>query len=309
MAKKSKRHIFPEIPEALPVEVVDNHTHIAVKGDPNSADGSGEDGRPLSGGEQVRRMELAGVRHAISSGCEVGTLRPTLELAAAFPGQISAALAIHPNDAALHAGVVESSPDGIDHQPSEEQRRYSLEDAVGLVAELAADEHCVAIGETGLDYFRTAQAGEEAQKRAFRMHIALAKEMGLPMQIHDREAHRDVIDILLADGAPEKTVFHCYSGDAEMADVLAENGWYASFAGNVTYPANEDFRAAFLRLPPELILAETDAPYLTAQPWRGHPNAPYAVAYTVRFMADLRGADLAEWCQQISDNSRAVYGV
>lgn len=313
--KKSKRHIFPDIPEPLPYPVVDNHTHITVTGDPNredgtGEDGTGEDGRPLSGTEQVRRMEAAGVRHAISSGCEIGTLRGTVELARAFPLYISAALAIHPNDAALHAGVTEPGPDGIVHGQNADHVAYSLEEAVAAVAELARTEECVvSIGETGLDYYRTAKAGKAAQQESFRMHIALAKELDLPMQIHDREAHADVIDILRRDGAPARTVFHCYSGDVEMARILAEQGWYASFAGNVTYPANTVFRAALQELPAHLVLVETDAPYLTPLPWRGHPNAPYAVAYTVRATAEYRGLALDAWCRQLDANTREVYGI
>src|SRR5690606_27867542 len=126
--------------------------------------------------------------------------------------------------------------------------------------------------------------GREAQRQAFRAHVALAKELGLPLQIHDRDAHEDVVAVLLADGAPERTVFHCFSGDAGLAEVCAEHGWFASFAGPVTFKANDALRAALRTLPLELVLVETDAPYLTAHPHRGRPNAPYLLPLTVRFM-------------------------
>jgi TatD DNase family protein len=147
-----------------------------------------------------------------------------------------------------------------------------------------------------------------AQRDAFRAHIALAKELGLPMQIHDRDAHADVIDILRRDGAPERTVFHCFSGDAAMAEIAAANGWYLSFAGPVTYRANESLRAALRATPVEQILVETDAPFLTPHPYRGQPNAPYVVAHTVRAMADILGLPLETLCAQVSATSDAVYG-
>ena len=180
---------------------------------------------------------------------------------------------------------------------------------MALVEELARSEAVVAIGESGLDYFRTADAGKAAQEESFKMHVELAKALDLPLQIHDREAHADCLRILTECGAPDRTVFHCFSGDREMAEVCADNGWYASFAGPLTYPANDSLREAFLAVPDRLVLVETDAPYLTPAPWRGHPNAPYAAAYTARFMAELRGRDEASWCEQLEANTREVYGI
>ena len=223
--------------------------------------------------------------------------------------RLSAAIAIHPNDAPLHCGVTETGPDGLAHGLDPWHRDYSLADAVALVEELARSEAVVAIGESGLDYFRTADAGKAAQEESFKMHVELAKALGLPLQIHDREAHADCLRILTECGAPDRTVFHCFSGDREMAEVCADNGWYASFAGPLTYPANDSLREAFLAVPDRLVLVETDAPYLTPAPWRGHPNAPYAAAYTARFMAELRGRDEASWCERLEANTREVYGI
>ncbi|MBE6483991.1 MAG: TatD family deoxyribonuclease [Actinomycetaceae bacterium] len=265
--------------------------------------------RHLNVPEHLDRMERAGVRHAITCGCEVPELEPTVAVASMHPHQLSAAIAIHPNEAALHCGITEESPDGLTHGLDPWHREYSLADAVGLVEELARRPGVVAIGETGLDYYRTGEAGKAAQAESFRLHIELAKQLDLPLQIHDREAHADTIRILEECGAPERTVFHCFSGDVEMARICAAHGWYGSFGGSMTYPVNESLREAFLAFPPELLLAETDAPYLTPVPWRGHPNAAYAVAYTVRVQAELRGSPLQRWCEQIDTNTRTVYGV
>ena len=166
----------------------------------------------------------------------------------------------------------------------------------------------VAIGETGMDLFRTAAGGLEAQRRSFRAHIALAKELDLPLQIHNREAHAEVLDVLQRDGAPARTVFHCFSGDAGFAGILNENGWYASFAGPVTFKSNQELRDAARALRPELVLVETDAPYLTPAPFRGRPNAPYVMTHTVRTVAQEMGMELTQACQVILANTRHVYG-
>ncbi|MGV9195752.1 TatD family hydrolase [Arcanobacterium canis] len=315
-SKKRRRSLLPDVPPALAHAIVDNHTHIEISGPGRSFDPAdqriSEDPEgwryPPTLGNQLSVMESVGVRAAITSGCEVPALAPTYELAQSVPN-IFAALAIHPNEAAMHAGVREVAPDGLTPDPQPHHERYSLEDAIAQVAQLATADEVVAIGETGLDYFRTGDAGKEAQKHSFREHIALAKELGKPMQIHDRDAHADVVEILLADGAPERTVFHCFSGDAELAQILAENGWYASFAGTVTYPANDFLREALAVLPAELILVETDAPYLTPVPFRGHPNTIWGSVYTARALAQYRSVGEEEWCAQLDANTSCVYGI
>lgn len=314
MAKKN-RHTYPDIPEQLSHPVVDNHTHLPVGtdhgalGDTRDYSHRPENEVPPTIDEHCARMEAAGIRAAITCGCEVPDLAESVELAARYPGRIYTAIAIHPNEAPLHCGITEKGPDGLEHGLDAWHREYSLEEAVGLVADLAREVGVVAIGETGLDYFRTADAGKEAQKEAFRMHIALAKELDLPLQIHDREAHEDCVKVLLAEGAPERTIFHCFSGDEHLARICVENGWYGSFGGTLTYKANVDLRKAFCTFPDELVLLETDAPYLTPMPWRGHPNAPYAAAYTARFGAELRGLTEEQWCERLDFNTHAVYGI
>ncbi|WP_216387146.1 TatD family hydrolase [Arcanobacterium phocae] len=315
-AKKERRRLVLDIPDRLPVPIVDNHTHIfpdpavGLDGDApvQNTDDAGNLRMPVLLATLRDGMAKAGVRAAISSGCEVPMLEFTHDLARDVP-EIWAALAIHPNDAALHAGVREVAPDGLEPHVDPWHDELSLDDAVAKVAQLSVDPCVVAIGETGLDYFRTGDTGKQAQQDAFRAHIALAKELGKPLQIHDRDAHGDVIDILLTDGAPERTVFHCFSGDREMTQLCAEHGWYASFAGPLTYGPNVELQEAFDVMPDNLILVETDAPYLTPVPFRGHPNVAWGVGYTVRFMAERRGMRLEDWCSIIDNNTRNVYGI
>lgn len=307
MARKRDRG-FPTDPEPLPIGVVDNHTHLDHIGAvlPDSLPAP-------TPAEHLVRAAAAGVDRVVQVGCDLESARWTASLftdpeAEAFVERILGAVAIHPNEATLHAGIDEIGPDGLTPVP-EPHHAIPLDDAIAEIADLArAHERIRAIGETGMDLFRTGPKGEEAQRESFRAHIALAKELGLALQIHDRDAHAQVIEVLLADGAPERTVFHCFSGDAEMARVCAEQGWYLSFAGPVTFTANNGLREALAVAPRGLVLLETDAPYLTPHPFRGQPNAPFAAAHTARFMAGFLGLDLEELCSEISATSEAVYG-
>lgn len=336
MAKRTRERGFPADPEPLPVPVVDNHTHLdhiaavlpaaAPDGEPvGQAAGSSGPAWPPSVADHLARAARAGVDRVVQVGCDLPSARWTVELVGATvapttggtsqrsrPQQerarVVGALAIHPNEATLHAGVLEVGPDGLTAEPAE-HHAVRLDDAIAEIADLAkGNDRIRAIGETGMDLFRTGPRGTQAQRRSFRAHIALAKELGLALQIHDRDAHAEVIEVLLADGAPDRTVFHCYSGDAEMARVCAENGWYLSFAGPVTFKANHHLREALAVAPRELILLETDAPYLTPHPFRGQPNAPFAAAHTARAMASHLEEDLATLCTDITTNSERVYG-
>ncbi|MEV0894237.1 TatD family hydrolase [Promicromonospora sp. NPDC050262] len=309
MAKRTRERGFPAAPEPLPVPVVDNHTHLdhiaAVL--PGTAPAGERGAWPPSAADHLDQAAAAGVDRVVQVGCDLPSARWTDTLVRQ-DARVLGAVAIHPNEATLHAGIDEVGPDGLTPEP-EERHAVGLDDAVAEIADLAkGNDRIRAIGETGMDLFRTGPRGEQAQRDAFRAHIALAKELGLALQIHDRDAHAQVIEVLLADGAPERTVFHCYSGDAEMARVCAEHGWYLSFAGPVTFKANDHLRAALAVAPRELILLETDAPYLTPHPYRGQPNAPFAAAHTVRDMAAHLGEDLAVLCADISASSERVYG-
>ncbi|AOZ72979.1 deoxyribonuclease [Boudabousia tangfeifanii] len=299
---KRKPRPWPELSETLAAPVVDNHTHLPLhEGEIPKADGV-----KLALETQLERAAQVGIERIITCACEVMDFAPMLAMVRKYP-QLKVALAIHPNEAALHAGFADPSPDGMTPD-LKEHHSMSLESAIHAVCDAAADENVVAIGESGLDYYRTAESGREAQKQSFRAHIELAKALDLPLQIHDRDAHADTIAILKEVGAPEKTVFHCYSGDREMAEVLKENGWYASFAGPITYPANGELRAALGVLPRELVLVETDAPYLTPAPWRGCPNASYVMAHTVRYIAELWSITEESAANQLTNNTNEVYG-
>ncbi|WP_084253061.1 TatD family hydrolase [Devriesea agamarum] len=289
--RRSRDRSWPDLPDGLPSPVVDNHCHL------DFSDGE----HALDVEEQIHRAAEVGVERIITIGCELDSARWTAELLAREP-RLSGGVAIHPNDAVLHVR-------GTDRHGRE---AVSLDEAIAEIAGLLRGPGMVVVGETGLDWFRTSrrdEAARAAQFESFRAHIALAKELDLPMQIHDRDAHRDVLDVLASDGAPELTVFHCFSGDAEMARECVEHGYYLSFAGTVTFSNASDLREALALTPLDRVLVETDAPFLTPVPYRGRPNASYLVPLTMRMIADVKGVDLETACRVVRANTRAVYGV
>ena len=327
MARRSRPRGWPEPPEPLLVPVVDNHTHletvVAFLGDVADDDGGGAAGEARSGAEvdaaarppypprtvtdHLALASAVGVPRMVQVGCDVEAARWT-DVAVREHEELLGAVAIHPNEAVLHAGVREVAPDGLEPQP-QPRHDLPLDEAIAQVAAIArANPRIRAIGETGLDFFRAGERGRAVQREAFRAHIALAKELGLALQIHDRDAHADVIEVLERDGAPEPTVFHCFSGDAAMASLCAERGWYLSFAGPVTYPANAELRSALRATPIDLLLIETDAPYLTPHPLRGRPNAPYLMPHTVRAIAREREIAVEDLCGAVVRTCAAVYG-
>ncbi len=324
---KQRERGWPPDPEPLPVPVVDNHTHLD-----SIAHVLPDDTRAPSIADHLTRAAAVGVDRLVQVGCDLPAARWTDALlrepasaehgVAARPaavtgdnpmlgpgvGKVLGAVAIHPNEAVLHGGVREVGPDGLEPDPRP-HHDVPLDDAVAEIAAIArANDRVRAIGETGMDLFRTGARGEAVQREAFRAHVALAKELGLALQIHDRDAHAQVLDVLARDGAPERTVFHCYSGDAAMARFCAEQGWYLSFAGPVTFRANDELRAALRAVPLGQVLVETDAPYLTPHPYRGRPNAPYVLPATVRTVAEVVDRPLADVCERLAATSVAVYG-
>ena len=262
---------WPDAPAPLAAPVVDNHTHLPT----HVGEIPRREGVALSLEEQLDRAREVGVTRMISSACELPDFDPMIELARAHEG-VRVAIAIHPNDAALHAGCADPSPDGL--VPVVRDYHVPLDEALAAVEARLDDPMVVAVGESGLDYFRTADPGREAQKESFRAHIDMAQRAGLPLQIHDRDAHEDTLAILDERASEDqRIVFHC-------------------------------LRAALAVLPRELVLVETDAPYLTPVPWRGCPNASYVMAHTVRFIADQWGVSEAVACDQLRANTEAVYG-
>ncbi|HEX6365774.1 MAG TPA: TatD family hydrolase [Agromyces sp.] len=276
---------YPALPQPLAVGVYDNHTHL----EPPPASSENEWWPSLDLHEHLERAASVGVLGAVQVGTDVATSRWTAEAAEREP-RLLAAVALHPNEA-----------------PALEASR-TLDDALAVIDELAARPRVRAVGETGLDFYRTGEAGRGAQFRSFEAHIEIAKRHGVALQIHDRDAHDDVLETLRRVGAPDRTVFHCFSGDADLARTVTDAGWYVSFAGNVTFKNAQNLRDALLAAPRDRILVETDAPYLTPVPLRGRPNAPYLVPHTVRFMAHTLDVDLDEFCAQVASNTLAVYG-
>jgi TatD DNase family protein len=200
------------------------------------------------------------------------------------------------------------APDGLAPDP-QARHAVGLDEAIAAVAAVAAGNRRIrVIGETGLDHFRAGERGRAVQREAFRAHIALAKELDLVLQIHDRDAHAEVLEVLAADGAPARTVFHCFSGDAQMARYCADRGWYLSFAGPVTFGNGRELREALHAVPLDRVLLETDAPYLTPHPYRGRPNAPAMVALTARAVAAELDLPVADLCATVSRTSEDLYG-
>lgn len=270
---------YPELPEPLAVPVYDNHCHLEIM--------DGDD--PLSLDEQLARAASAGIAGVVQASGDVESSRWAVWAAEQHP-RVLAAVAIHPNEAPTYEAAGE------------------LDAAIAVMDELAAHPRVRAIGETGLDFFRTDAEGQPAQYRSFEAHIGLAKKHGIAMQIHDRDAHDEVLRVLESVGAPDKTVFHCFSGDAAMARVAAERGYYLSFAGNITFKNAQNLRDALAVTPLERILVETDAPFLTPVPHRGRPNAPYLVPITLRFMAAELGVPIDVFAAQVAANTIEVYG-
>lgn len=270
---------YPPLPVPLTIPVYDNHTHLEIEDGVSSLDYR----------EQLDRASSVGVRGVVQVGTDLETSRWSAELATHEP-RVLAAVALHPNEAP------ELAEKGL------------LDEHLAGIAELAALPRVRAVGETGLDFFRTGEEGRDAQVRSFEAHIEIAKQHGLALQIHDRDAHREVVRTLDRVGAPERTVFHCFSGDAEFAREVAARGWFLSFAGTVTFKNADALREALEAVPRSQLLLETDAPYLTPTPWRGRPNSSYLLPHTLRFMAEHLGSDPSMLAAQISSNTELVYG-
>ncbi|MCQ9163618.1 TatD family hydrolase [Arthrobacter sp. STN4] len=272
-----RRPGFGPAPAPLPVPVYDNHTHFDF-GD-----------SPVTLKDALDSAGAVGIAGAVQVGCDLESSRFTVQAVDLDP-RVLGAVAIHPNDAPELAG------------------EGALEAALAEIEALAAHPRIRAIGETGLDYFRTGPDGVASQKYSFRRHIDIAKRQGLALQIHDRDAHSDVVDVLREEGAPSCVVFHCFSGDAELARICNDNGWYMSFSGTLTFKNAGNLREALAVADPALVMVETDAPFLTPHPHRGRPNASYMLPYTVQSMAQLTGRPLDGLGELLRANTESVYG-
>src|ERR1700744_1860255 len=281
---------WPPLPEALTVPIYDNHTHLEPPPEGEFTGSQPPWQSTLDYHDALDRASSVGVRGVVQVGTDLESSRWSASIAAIEP-RVLAAVALHPNEAPVldRAGI--------------------LDDQLAEISELAGRPRVRAVGETGLDFFRTGEDGQDAQRRSFEAHIQIAKERGLALQIHDRDAHREVIETLVRVGAPERTVFHCFSGDPELAAILSEHGWYASFAGTVTFKNAPNLRDALEALPRRLVLIETDSPFLTPVPFRGRPNSSYLIPHTLRAMAAHLGTDVSMLAALISSNTEEVYGL
>lgn len=281
----SRELVRPPLPEPLPSPVVDTHCHLDIA--------DGDAGAEWLGIEAaVEAAASVGVTRVVQIGCDLPSSRWSVA-AAAENASVLATVSLHPNEAPrIFTGG----------------GRAALDSAYAEIEELASHERVRAVGETGLDFFRTGEDGRAVQEESFRRHIDLAKRLGKALVIHDRDAHDDVVRVLESEGAPETVVFHCFSGDEAMARHCVEQGWYLSFAGTVTFKNAHGLREALAVTPLDRVLVETDAPYLTPTPFRGRPNASYLVPLTVRAMASTVGVDEAEMCAALWRNAHRVFG-
>lgn len=265
---------------ALPLAgpVVDTHCHLDV---------SFDDEYVLPDVDKAMAVaKSVNVTKVIQVGCDVASSKWAAKIALEHP-DIWATVALHPNAAA---------------------HDLDLENSLLAIAEFARLPQVRGIGETGLDYFRTEKSASTAQHVSFRAHIDIARQVGKPVIIHDRDAHQDVIETLETYGAPDTVVFHCFSGDAEMAKVCAEAGWYMSLSGVVTFKNAQQLRDAVLEIPDHLLLVETDSPFLTPAPNRGLANASTNLPWTVRTICEVRGQSEQEICELLFSNAVRVFG-
>jgi TatD DNase family protein len=262
-------------PEPLPAEALDGHCHLDLIEQPP--------------GEVLAAARAAGIRRVLTIGVDLASSRWAAQCAAGH-GDVYAAVAVHPNETA-----------------AEESSALGRDGVLAEIAALAALPQVRAIGETGLDYYRD-HAGPQLQRDWFRAHIGIAKRSGKALMIHDRDAHDDVLGILEEEGPPGKVVFHCFSGDAAMAKRCADAGYVMSFAGNITFKNAQPLREAAAAAPADLLLPETDAPFLTPVPHRGKPNTPAMVAHTVRCLAEIKQLPVAQLCDLVSATAERLYG-
>lgn len=266
-------------PEALPVPTVDAHAHLEIV--TNAAPDS----------EEVRKVlddaRDAGVDRVVQVGYSAEQSQWCVDAADHWKGRVLAAVALHPNE----APVVED-----------------LEHDWSIIAKLAEHPRVRAIGETGLDYFRTPPELRQRQQESFKWHIELAKKHKKALVIHDRDSHDDVLSVLLEVGAPEQTIFHCFSGDLEMAKICIERGYILSFAGTVTFKNAPQLREAVKIVPADQLLVETDSPFLAPSPHRGALNTPAQIANIVRAMADERNVSDVELATTLSNNAERIFG-
>jgi TatD DNase family protein len=286
-SRANRRGEPPPSPEPLPAPALDSHTHLDIVLGERPTDGHGNRPSADDVDAEIAAAVAVNVPRLVQVGVDVPSSRWSAALAERHPN-VLAAVAVHPNEAG--AGAAD-------------------DDALAEIDRLAALPRVRAVGETGLDRYRTGPDGWAAQEAAFRAHIRIAKDRGVALVIHDRDAHDEILRVLEDEGAPEHTVFHCFSGDAAFAKACVERGYVLSFAGTLTFANAGYLREAAALTPLDQLLVETDSPFLTPMPHRGRPNASRLVPLTVRTLSEVTGVELEQLCAGLTATAERVFGL
>ena len=278
---ESKKREYPPLPEKLTTTTVDAHCHLDIE----------DDDIFMSVEDSLAKAKAVGITGIVQVGVDVPSSKWAVKTAQEF-SQIHATVALHPNDAPLIAL---------------EKGENALDEAIAEIAELAKEDVVRAIGETGVDFFRTSEEGRAFQEKSFRAHIQIDNKLNKPVMVHDRDAHLDALRIL-DDEKAQQVIFHCYSGDKEFAQELVKRGWYLSFAGTCTFKNAQNLRDALKVTPLENVLVETDAPFLTPMPYRGYPNSSYMIPLTLATMAQEMNVDINTVADATRTNAEKLFG-
>ena len=278
---ESKKREYPPLPEKLTTTTVDAHCHLDIE----------DEDIFMSVEDSLAKAKAVGITGIVQVGVDVPSSRWAVKTAKEF-SQIHATVALHPNDAPLIAL---------------EKGESALDEAIAEIAELAKEDVVRAIGETGVDFFRTSEEGRSFQEKSFRAHIQIANKLNKPVMVHDRDAHLDALRIL-DDEKAQQVIFHCFSGDKAFAQELVKRGWYLSFAGTCTFKNAQSLRDALQVTPLENVLVETDAPFLTPMPYRGYPNSSYMIPLTLATMAKEMNVDINTVADATRTNAEKLFG-
>jgi TatD DNase family protein len=278
---ESKKREYPPLPEKLTTTTVDAHCHLDIE----------DEDIFMSVEDSLAKAKAVGITGIVQVGVDVPSSKWAIKTAQEF-SQIHATVALHPNEAPVIAL---------------EKGESALDEAIAEIAELAKEDVVKAIGETGVDFYRTSEEGIEFQEKSFRAHIQIANKLNKPVMVHDRDAHLDALRIL-DDEKAQQVIFHCYSGDKEFAQELVKRGWYLSFAGTCTFKNAQNLREALQVTPLENVLVETDAPFLTPMPYRGYPNSSYMIPLTLATMAKEMNVDINTIADATRTNSEKLFG-
>ncbi len=278
---ESKKREYPPLPEKLTTTTVDAHCHLDIE----------DEDIFMSVEDSLAKAKAVGITGIVQVGVDVPSSKWAVKTAKEF-SQIHATVALHPNEAPVIAL---------------EKGERALDEAIAEIAELAKEDVVRAIGETGVDFFRTSEEGRAFQEKSFRAHIQIANKLNKPVMVHDRDAHLDALRIL-DDEKAQQVIFHCFSGDKEFAQELVKRGWYLSFAGTCTFKNAQSLRDALQVTPLENVLVETDAPFLTPMPYRGYPNSSYMIPLTLATMAQEMNVDINTVADATRTNAEKLFG-